>query len=467
MEDDWEDFPFDDNSSNSDGGNDDDTKQQEEYIIVNGDHYFPHHIPSNIPPFTPHPTSLPEPNTILPEIDLENIRPPKENPFPENELDEVLSSTQEEVTGTGYYVSEDSWARNWEKPKVWDEERGEIRKVQWEGFDGIGTEVEDVKHGGKGGKGGKGNEERMKKWRESKKRRKLREERKQAVRRGFIHAWQGYKDHAWGHDEVKPVSQQPSNPFNNWGATIIDSLDTLLLLGFPEEYTLCRPHINQLNFHWISGRDWRHPYISPTLVVPTTDPDSSSQPLTIHRDHNIGLPVFETGIRYLGGLLGAYDLTGDQLLLDRAIDLAHILGRAFDTDSGLPAGRIDPGSPGGFRLGSVSAAEVGSMTLELIRLSQITKDRQWFDLSQRAIDFIENRIIPRVLHPPLVPLWFTPNSPFSQQLNGAISFGGLADSYYEYLIKTYKLLGGTTVSKQYSKLYSDSIDTARKVLLYG
>lgn len=46
----------------------------------------------------------------------------------------------------------------------------------------------------------------------------------------FRHAWLGYRKFAWGHDELKPVSKS----FNEWfglGLTLIDSLDTMWILG--------------------------------------------------------------------------------------------------------------------------------------------------------------------------------------------------------------------------------------------
>ena len=183
------------------------------------------------------------------------------------------------------------------------------------------------------------------------------------------------------------------------------------------------------------------------------------------RDRGVGLPVFETCIRYLGGMLGAYDLSGDQLLIERSVDLANILGKAFNSTSGLPGGRIDPGLEGGvYRLGSVSLAEVGSMSLELIRLSQITRDRRWFDLSQRAMDFIEERVIPRTVHPPLIPMWFQPDGPLTSKLVGPLTLGGLADSYFEYLIKTYKLLGASEGAQQWARIYEKSVDKVKEVL---
>jgi hypothetical protein len=47
-------------------------------------------------------------------------------------------------------------------------------------------------------------------------------------------------------------------------------------------------------------------------------------------------PFFETVIRYLGGLLGAYSLSGETVLLLRADDLGRMLLPAFNTTSGFP-----------------------------------------------------------------------------------------------------------------------------------
>ena len=167
----------------------------------------------------------------------------------------------------------------------------------------------------------------------------------------------------------------------------------------------------------------------------------------------------------MGGLLGAYDLSGDDLMLERATELAGILGKAFNTESGVPMGRIDPGLKfGGFRGGQVSIAEAGSMSLEYMRLGQITGNRTWFDYAQRAMDFLEEKIIPRTAHYPLIPLWFMPKSTATNTVDGPLCFGGLADSYYEYLIKTYKLLGGSRVAQSWKNIYTASIETAKKTI---
>lgn len=58
-------------------------------------------------------------------------------------------------------------------------------------------------------------------------------DRLEVVRDAFRHAWKGYKDYAWGHDELKPISKT----FGEWfglGLTLIDSLDTMWIMGLKE-----------------------------------------------------------------------------------------------------------------------------------------------------------------------------------------------------------------------------------------
>lgn len=52
--------------------------------------------------------------------------------------------------------------------------------------------------------------------------------------------------------------------------------------------------------------------------------------------------TFETNIRYLGGLLSAYDLRPDPQLLNKALDLAHnVILPAYNTPNGIPAAYVD------------------------------------------------------------------------------------------------------------------------------
>ena len=62
------------------------------------------------------------------------------------------------------------------------------------------------------------------------------------VRREFLHAWGGYKQYAWGHDELRPLSKQP---FDWYGVSLlmtpVDALDTMILIaaGAPAMYDFC------------------------------------------------------------------------------------------------------------------------------------------------------------------------------------------------------------------------------------
>ena len=54
--------------------------------------------------------------------------------------------------------------------------------------------------------------------------------RQKAVVEAFMHAWTGYKTHAWGHDELKPLTKGWKEWFGV-GLTIVDSLDTMWIMG--------------------------------------------------------------------------------------------------------------------------------------------------------------------------------------------------------------------------------------------
>ena len=50
------------------------------------------------------------------------------------------------------------------------------------------------------------------------------------------HAWDSYREYAWGSDELLPISKKGSNRWGGYGVTLVDSLDTLFLMGLGEEF---------------------------------------------------------------------------------------------------------------------------------------------------------------------------------------------------------------------------------------
>lgn len=131
----------------------------------------------------------------------------------------------------------------------------------------------------------------------------IREERRNTVLETFAHTWNGYKDHAWLNDEVAPISGESRNTFGGWAATLVDSLDSLYIMGFRKEFTHAVNALAKIDFS---------------------------------RSQMESISVFETTIRYLGGFLSAYDLSGNSLLLDKAVQLGEMLYVAFDTPNRMP-----------------------------------------------------------------------------------------------------------------------------------
>ena len=105
-----------------------------------------------------------------------------------------------------------------------------------------------------------------------------------AVVEAFKHAWGAYREHAWGMDELKPVSKS-GHDWLGMGLTLVDSLDTMWLMGLREEFD--------------EAREW---------VANKTE-------ITKNRSVNL----FETTIRILGGLLSAFHLSKDTIFLNKAV----------------------------------------------------------------------------------------------------------------------------------------------------
>ncbi|KAF1812520.1 class I alpha-mannosidase [Eremomyces bilateralis CBS 781.70] len=256
-----------------------------------------------------------------------------------------------------------------------------------------------------------------------------------AVKKAFLHSWKGYKAHAWLQDEVGPLSGEYKNDFGGWGATLVDSLDTLYIMGLHEEFVRSLRALITIDF-------------------------SASNLATLN--------VFETTIRYLGGLLSAYDLSGGQysLLLDKARQLGDILYGAFDTPNRMPLARWDWAAGqryhGQTAQSHILAAELGSLSLEFTRLSQLTGEPKYYDAVQRITDALAEQ--QNDTHIP--GLW--PVALNAKKLrfteDRSFTLGGMADSLYEYLPKEHLLLGGTT--QQYAQMYEFAIEAAKEHLFF-
>ncbi|GFG07393.1 endoplasmic reticulum mannosyl-oligosaccharide 1,2-alpha-mannosidase [Aspergillus lentulus] len=261
----------------------------------------------------------------------------------------------------------------------------------------------------------------------------VRQQRQKAVKDAFIRCWTAYKSRAWMADEVTPLSGTTRNWFGGLGATLVDSLDTLWMMGLHEEFEEAVSAVVQINFE-------------------TT---SLSQ-----------INTFETNIRYLGGLLAAYDLSHDKRLLNKAVEVGEMLYAAFDTPNRMPITRWDfqSAARGEEQVApeGVLVAEIGSFTLEFTRLSQITGDPKWFDAIHRVMGiFYRQQDLTKL--PGMWPVVVNAREEdFTQDTT--YTLGAMADSVYEYLPKMHALVGG--VLPMYESMYRDAMDTAIRHSLF-
>nr|XP_019957933.1 PREDICTED: endoplasmic reticulum mannosyl-oligosaccharide 1,2-alpha-mannosidase [Paralichthys olivaceus] len=249
----------------------------------------------------------------------------------------------------------------------------------------------------------------------------------ETVRESFRHAWKGYKDFAWGHDELRPISKS----YGEWfglGLTLIDALDTMWILGLKEEFEEAKA--------WVATE------------------------LTFNK--NVDVNLFESTIRILGGLLSTYNLTGDTLFLDKAKDIGSRLMPAFNTPSKIPYSDVNIGKgtahPPRWTSDS-TVAEVTSIQLEFKELSRLTQDPQY----EAAVDEVMNQVhkLDGKLDG-LVPMFINTNSgQFTHQ--GIYTLGARADSYYEYLLKQW--IQGGKKENQLLEDYLQAIEGVKKNML--
>ncbi|GFH56442.1 hypothetical protein CTEN210_12918 [Chaetoceros tenuissimus] len=262
----------------------------------------------------------------------------------------------------------------------------------------------------------------------------LARKRRTHIKNAMKHAWGGYAKYAFGYDELLPVSGKGQQNWFGVGTTLVDSLDTLWLMDMKDEF--------------YQARDWVR--------------DSLSHDV----DHLVS--TFENTIRSLGGLLSAYYFSQDTAFLEKAQDIGQRLFKAFNSPSGVPYFQVnlktgiaknELWSP---QETQISAA--GSLQLEFRELARITHNREYDEKSMNALDKLY------ALNPP-DGLYTTAVKNSSPQIRpglaGArITFGGRADSFYEYMLKLWLQTGKTET--KFRQQYDKSMDGLHdKILRYS
>jgi len=255
--------------------------------------------------------------------------------------------------------------------------------------------------------------------------------RQQTIREAFIRCWNSYQIHAWLQDELAPVTGGGKTTFGGWAATLVDALDTLWIMDLREDFFLAASAAVQLN--------WAN----------TTD---------------TSVNLFETTIRHLGGLLGAYDLSGEPALLEKAIELGNMIYMAFDTPNRLPGFWLDfENAKQGLQVAGINdpSASPCSLSLEFTRLAQLTGEDKFYDAISRVTDFLE-----RTQNASKLPgMWPKTINFRNESVNeSGFTLGALADSLYEYLPKMSALLGGR--EPRYERMHRDAMEVVVDHLLF-
>ena len=221
----------------------------------------------------------------------------------------------------------------------------------------------------------------------------------QDVRAETLRTWKAYETYAWPHDELLPLSRSHKDWYNqSVNIAPIDAYGTLRVMGFDDEARRIESFVvNDLSF-----------------------------------DKDTSVKVFEVNIRIVGGLLCMYEMTHNPAVLAKARDIGDRLLPAFNSPTGLPFCFVNLRT-GAVRQHVVNVAEAGSYLLEFGVLSYYTGDPKYYRAAKRAslkINELGSKLgLPGRDVDILTGKWTVTRS----------MVGAPADSYYEYLYKSWLL----------------------------
>ncbi|RDB30027.1 putative mannosyl-oligosaccharide alpha-1,2-mannosidase 1B [Hypsizygus marmoreus] len=248
-----------------------------------------------------------------------------------------------------------------------------------------------------------------------------------AVEKIFTTSYAAYKKFAFGHDDLSPLSKGFSDDRNGWGATIVDAMSTMHIMGLDDLFAEGVEFSSKIDFSKSQTEDT--------------------------------VSVFETTIRYLGGLLSAYELSDKKfpVLLEKAKEVADKMAFVWVGKNDVPYGFINfaKNAP---TIASSNIAEAGTLSLEWETLTAHTGNQTYADLALKSLRHIAN--LPAPL-PGLAAQGIDPTT--GNFVGGYVSWGGGSDSYFEYLIKHARL--SNTDDTLFTDTWLTAVDSSIKNLL--
>ncbi|KAJ7185551.1 glycoside hydrolase family 47 protein [Mycena filopes] len=243
----------------------------------------------------------------------------------------------------------------------------------------------------------------------------------------FNTSYTAYKKHAFGHDDLSPVSQGFSDGRNGWGASIVDAMPTMFVMGFEDFFQ------EAVNF---------------SANIDFSKSQTSDK-----------VSIFETTIRYIGGLLSSYELSGEKypVLVQKAKEVADKMAYGWVGNNTIPFGFMDFSTNTPVHSTS-NIAEAGTLSLEWYTLSKYTKNQTYADLTAKAVKHLAG--LPAPL-PGLAAQGIDPAT--GNFVGGYVTWGGGSDSYLEYLLKYARLTN--TDDTTYIDTWKTAVDSSITTLL--
>ncbi|KAJ1304572.1 hypothetical protein OPQ81_005714 [Rhizoctonia solani] len=242
----------------------------------------------------------------------------------------------------------------------------------------------------------------------------------------FTSAYEDYRLYAWGHDSLAPLSKRYVDDRNGWGATIVDAMSTMKVMGLDDLFGEAVEFSSKIDFSRSKTSD--------------------------------KVSLFETTIRYLGGLISAYELGGkkDQALLDRSRELGDKLAHAWVGLNDFPYNNLDFSTDVPV-VEQSGIAVAGTLILEWAKLAEYTGNKTYLGLAEKSMRRIGTNDSPL---PGLPAQGIDPSS--GLPVGDYITWGGGSDSYFEYLIKYGRLTNNA--SPEWTSRWLTAVDSSIRYL---
>ncbi|KAK5118847.1 hypothetical protein LTR62_000056 [Meristemomyces frigidus] len=275
-------------------------------------------------------------------------------------------------------------------------------------------------------------------------------ERADAVKEAYLYAWNAYVKYAFGKDELQPLNASGVDNWFGWGVTIVDAIDTAIIMNLTDVVAQQLGFIQTIDF-----------------TTTTYGP----------------VEIFDVSIRYLGGLVAAYDLLRSgqfynnypevqiEALLSQAQSLADKIAYGFNSPTGLASSNVNFTSNepvfGTYTIeatnvtyNATNTASTGTFILDWFRLSDLSGNQSYRQLSERAESYLVNPS-PAPVYPGLIGTEFDIDTGKMLTFDGGWEAG--VDSALEYLIKTYQYQQ-TPTTTQYKDFWLQAADSTIKYI---